>query len=94
MLNRLIKITPETLSLCLKIVKRQYICKWLLNIQSTNNDPDLPHQINNILIENQLYLQVIDLNQKYNDFYTPVVVLLSAYYKLEQDNDQNIMELT
>jgi hypothetical protein len=41
-----------------------------------------------------MFLELVDLNQKFRDHYTSIAVLVGVYLKLEQDNDRNIMELT
>lgn len=41
-----------------------------------------------------MYLEMIDLNQKFQDHFTPTAILVGVYLKLEQDNEKNIMELT
>ena len=41
-----------------------------------------------------MYLELVDLNQKFNDHYTSMAVLVGIYLKLEHDNERNIMELT
>jgi hypothetical protein len=51
-------------------------------MQTINNDSELPHQINNLLIRHELYLEFVDLNQKFKDYYTPLAVLVGIYLKL------------
>lgn len=41
-----------------------------------------------------MYLELVDLNQKFNDHFTATAVLVGIYLKLELDHDRNIMELT
>lgn len=41
-----------------------------------------------------MYLELVDLNQKFKDHYSSIAVLVGVYLKLEQDNERNIMELT
>jgi hypothetical protein len=92
--NRLTQLTPQALTLLLHALPRELVSKLLFNLHPTNNDPELPHQINNLLLQHKLYLELIDLNQKFMDHYTPTAVLVGLYLKLELDNDSNIMELT
>jgi hypothetical protein len=41
-----------------------------------------------------MFLEVIDLNQKFRDHYTPTAILVGIYLQLDLDNEKNIMELT
>ena len=70
------------------------VSKLIFILQPTNNDSELPHQINNILIQKGMLLQLVDLNQKFKDHYTSTAVLVGLYLKLQFDHDRNIMELT
>ena len=47
-----------------------------------------------MLLQHELYLELIDINQKFKDHYTSTAVLVGIYLKLELDNDSNIMTLT
>lgn len=92
--KQLNQITPESLEIFLETLPLEIISKLIFNLQPNNNEPELPHQINNLLIKHQLYLELIDLNQKFRDHYTPIAVLVGLYVRLELDNDRNIMEIT
>jgi len=50
-------------------------------MQNIHNDAELPHQINNLLIRHELYLEFVDLNQKFKDYYTPLAVLVGINLK-------------
>ena len=41
-----------------------------------------------------MYLELVDLNQKFGDHYTATAVLVGVYVKLELDHERNIMALT
>ena len=50
-------------------------------MQTIHNEAELPHQINNLLIRHELYVEFVDLNQKFKDYYTPLGVLVGIYLK-------------
>lgn len=82
MINKITKITNNSLELLIQHIPVQIISRLIFNMQTVNNDLELPHQINNLLIKHQLYLEFIDLNQKFKDFYTPLAVLVGIYLRI------------
>ena len=47
-----------------------------------------------MLIQKEMFLEMVDLNQKFGDHYTASAVLVGVYLKLEFDHDRNIMAIT
>ena len=82
MMNKITKVTPSSLEIFVKCIPMEFISRLLFNMQTINNDSELPHQINNLLIRHELYLEFVDLNQKFKDYYTPLAVLVGIYLKL------------
>ena len=82
LINKVNQITAKALIMITNILPKDIISKLIYNLHIFNNDLDLPHQINNILIKHEMYLELIDLNIKFHDHFTPLAVLVSAYLQI------------
>jgi hypothetical protein len=92
LMNRITKITHGSLEILVENVPIEVVSRLVLNLQTVDNDPELPHQINNLLIRHELLLEFIDLNQKFRDYYTPLAVLVGIYLKLTHDTGLDLFE--
>lgn len=90
LMNRITKLTHQSLELFLQRLSKEIVIRLLLTIQTVDNDPELPHQVNNLLIKHDLLLEFVDLNQKFKDYYTPLAVLTGMYLRLEHDDGLDI----
>jgi len=66
----------------METLPKEYVSKLIFNLLPNRNDHELPHQINNLLIKHEMYLELVDLNQKFKDHYTSIAVLVGVYLKL------------
>ena len=85
MLNRMPVINREGIEHMFEFFKNKnkLLGRIFCHIDIEENEVDLPHLINGLLVNNQFYLELIIINNQFSDFYTPFAVLASQYEKLK-----------
>jgi hypothetical protein len=88
LLHRIPQITPTGLELLFEHLPNKDIISTLLiaNLKPDQNEIDLPHQINGLLLENSMYEEMVEVNIMFGDCFTPFVVLVSRYERIELSN--------
>lgn len=78
-------------------VPRSMISYLLCNIDVQENEGDLAHSLNQLLLAHHYYLQLIIINHMFSDYYTPFAVLISQLELLKHsqaNHQEQIHSLT
>lgn len=81
MLHRILRINKQGLELLFQYTENKEIISILLiaNIVPEKNQIDLPHMINQIILQHRMFEEMVAINMEFKDYYTPFAVMVSHY---------------